>query len=369
MVIGFDASRANTKERSGVEWYSYHLLDNLYKIDDKNRYFLYTPNKLAEDLKHFPANFQERILKWPFKRFWTKGRMSLEMIANKPDVLFVPAHVFPLVRAKKNVITWHDVGYEHYPETYTKWELASLKQGAHRACKSADIIITISNFTKKEIIKFYNVDPDRIKVIHLGCNHDRWHPIPAEAVKQFRQERNFNLPYFIYLGRLSLRKNIVCLIRMYNRFRQEYREPHNLILVGVSSTYQNDIENEINISPYKNEIKKIGWLAMEQLPILVSGAQALVFPSIYEGFGLPAIEAMACGCPVIASDAGSLPEVIGDAGLLEAAHNINGFVEKMIKVIEDSKLRQDLINKGLIRAKQFSWGKCAKETLEVLESV
>lgn len=369
MKIGIDLSRANRPQKTGVEWYAYHLIRELYKFDYENQYFLYSDKELINVLKPFVNNFQEKLLKWPFPRFWTLGRMSLEMIFYKPDVLFIPSHTFPLVMGSKNVITWHDVGYEKYPETYTAWELSSLKQGAKRAAKMADKIIAISNFTKEEMVECYNVNPDKIKVIYLGCNHDRWHHESEFAVKQFLQKNNIGLPYFIYIGRLALRKNIVGLIRIYNRFREKIKQPHNLILVGSKAPWQNEIDEEIEASPYKNEIKKMGWLPSEQLPILLSGAQGLVFPSIYEGFGLPTIEAMSCGCPVIASIAGALPEIVGNAGLLVETHDVEGFANKMIEVVTNEQLRQDLIHKGFKRSKEFSWEKCARETLGVLESV
>ncbi|HLD27615.1 MAG TPA: glycosyltransferase family 1 protein, partial [Patescibacteria group bacterium] len=322
MLIGVDASRANRPQRSGVEWYAYHLIKKLAEIDSNNQYLLYSDSRLRPDLMPANGNFRERLLRWPFSRLWTLGRLSLEILSHKPDLLFVPSHTFPLVSGKKNVITWHDLGYERYPETYTAWELASLKQGAKRAFKLADKIITISNFTKGEMVELHKIDPDRIEVIYLGCNHERWQKATPEALRELLKMMEINLPYFVYVGRLSLRKNLIGLIRIYNRFREIHREPHNLILVGSQSTFQNEIDAEIQASPFKKEIKKLGWLPMEQLPILVSGAVASLYPSFYEGFGLPVIEAMATGTPVLTSTSGSLPEIVGNAGLLADAHDI-----------------------------------------------
>lgn len=369
MIIGIDASRANRPQKSGVEWYAYHLIRHLFKIDFKNQYFLYTDKKLSDDLKPCQPNFQEKVLNWPLPRFWTLGRLSGEMIFHCPDLLFIPSHTFPLRGARKNVITWHDVGYERYPESYPALEVKILKQGARRLAKLADRIITISHFTKEEMVKFYQIDPEKIQVIYLGCNHERYQPKPPAAVKQFLLQSNLTLPYFVYLGRLTLRKNIIGLIRIYNRFREKHKVPHHLILIGAAGSGQEEIDQEINLSPYKNEIKKMGWLPPEKLPLLLSGAQALVFPSFYEGFGLPVIEAMACGVPVIASTSAALPEIVGNAGLLVDAHDVEGFAQKMMEVIVNQNLRHDLINKGLERSCRFSWENCAKETWQVLNSV
>jgi glycosyltransferase involved in cell wall biosynthesis len=369
MVIGVDASRANRFPRSGVEWYAFNLLKEFYKLDEKNKFFLYTPNKLSADLLPDKDNFQEKILRWPFNRFWTLGRMGMEMTFRKPDVLFVPSHTFPIIGGRKNVITWHDIGYERYPENYTRWELASLKQGIKHALKIADQIIAISEFTKNEMIRIYRIDPDRIKVIHLGCDHSLWRPADQEAVREFKQKNNMQFPYFVFIGRLSLKKNLVGLIRMYNRFRELNKLPFNLILVGNESPVNHELNDEIKASPFKREIIKMGWRPSMDLPIILSGATGLILPSIYEGFGLPAVEAMACGCPVIASNSSSLPEVIDDAGLFAKTHDIEGFANQMLKLSHDPVLREKLVVKSLARAQHFNWQTCAKETLKILHEV
>lgn len=369
MLIGIDVSRANRAQKTGVEWYAFHLLKHFYKLDKNSSYSLYTDQRLTADLLPLPENFMEKVLKWPLNRFWTLGRMSLEMIFKKPDLLFIPSHTFPVFGGKKNVITWHDVGYEKYPESYTAWELASLKQGAKRAFKLADKILTVSNFTKAEMVRIYGIEESRIKVIYPGCNHEFWQPASAENIKQVLDRYKINRPYFIFLSRLTLRKNPIGMIRMYNSFREKIKIPHYLLLVGREETFLEETNEEIKNSPFKNEIIKLGWLPTVDLPALLSGAQALVFPSIYEGFGLTTIEAMACGVPVIASNSGALPEVIKDAGLMAKTHDIEAFADLMVKISQDEHLRADLISKGYKRSQEFTWDKCAKETLDVLLTI
>lgn len=369
MIIGIDASRANREQKSGVEWYAYNLLDRLFELDRENQYFLYTSDQLKGAIVPRSTNFSEKILNWPISRFWTLGRLSWEMIAHQPDLLFVPSHTFPPIAAKKNVITWHDVGYEHYPETYSSFELRSLKYGAKKMATTADRIIAVSDFTKQEIMEFYGIKSERIAVIPLGLDHRLWQPSSPETVKSMLDQLKIKYPYFIFLSRLALRKNVVGLIRIYNRFRQTQKHPFNLLLVGSDQPGGQELDAEIKVSPYKEEIKKLGWLPIEQVPVLLSGARGLLFPSIYEGFGLPVIEAMACGTPVIASNSGALPEIVNGAGLLIDTHDIDAFASSMAKVAEDKDFRQNLIARGLARAQEYSWDKCARQTLEVLQNL
>ena len=156
MIIGIDASRANKDKKTGVEWYSYHLIEQFKKIDKENRYFLYTDKPLKGDLAKCPDNFEEKILKWPLPRFWTLGRLSWEMLfGKKPDVLFVPAHTIPLFNPKRVVVTVHDIGFEHFPELY-KWADKLYHRLTIRFIKRfADKIITVSRYSKHDISEFY----------------------------------------------------------------------------------------------------------------------------------------------------------------------------------------------------------------------
>ncbi|MBT4764030.1 glycosyltransferase family 4 protein [bacterium] len=369
MIIGIDASRANTKERSGVEWYAFHLIHNLAKIDSKNQYFLYSNKEFRDDLKIDQPNFHLKVLKWPFSRLWTLGRLTLEMIFKKVDVLIVPSHTLPLVGARKNILSWHDLAYEHYPEVYTKSHLMSLKQGIKRGIKKADKIITISNFTRNEIVEKYNLSLDRIEVTYMGIDHKLWKKQDEKKVKNYLRENNFNLPYFVYLGRLTAKKNVPGLIEAYNIFRKQIARPHNLYLIGFKGFDFKLIEKAISSSPYSNEIKVLGYTPSKELPIIFAGAEALVFPSFYEGFGIPVIEAMASGCPVITSNLTALPEVVAGSGILVDPRNKEDIAKAMEKIVSDNNFKEELRLKGLSRAKEFTWLKCAKKTLEIIENI
>jgi len=369
MLIGFDASRVNKKERSGVEWYSYYLLKQLFKLDEKNSYFLYTPTKLADDLKPWPSNFQEKILSWVFGRLWTQCRLSWEVFWHRPDVLFIPAHVFPLFLGKKNIIVWPDLGHKHFSECYSKSQLKVIEYCLRRAVKVADKIITISEFSKQELINYYNIEPSRIDVIYLGYDENIFYPRKESEVQSVKSKYQLKRPYLLFIGRLAKRKNLGNLIEAFNNLNQNYQQEIDLVLVGGQDFGYQSILDKINQSPYQKSIKNLGYVIKEDLPTLLSGAVCLAHPSLFEGFGLTILEAMACGCPVVCSKAGSLPEIGEDAVLYFNPEDTLDIGQKILLMLQDNQLRGKYIEDGIKHAKNFSWEKCVKETLDVVKSL
>jgi len=366
MLISIDASRANRYYKTGTEWYSYHLIQNLKKVDQENHYFLYTDKRLRGDLANLPDNFEEKLLKWPFKYLWTQGRLSLEMkfSKEKPDVLFVPAHTIPIIHPKKTITTIHDLGFERFPYLYSFWQRKYLKWSARYALKKATKIITVSNFTKNELIKIYQADPKKIEVVYLGYDKGKYCLIEdREEVNKRLKKYNIFRPYLLYVGRLEKKKNVLGLIRAFNLVKNKDLK---LVLVGKFGYGYEEIEEEISKLNLKRRIIQPGWVEEKDIPYLLNGAELFVFPSFYEGFGLPNLEAMACGCPVITSNVASLPEIAGGAALLVNPNNLWEIAQKIERIIGERGVRNELIEKGLERVKNFSWIKCAKETLEVL---
>jgi glycosyltransferase involved in cell wall biosynthesis len=366
MFIGLDASRANNVTKTGVEWYSYHLIQGLKKFDNDNRYFLYTPNKLNQELGKLPNNFEEKILKWPSSFFWTKGRLSLEMLFNKPDILFVPAYTFPFVGGKKNIITWHDLAYERFPEYYSRRELLSLKTGAKRMLKMADKILTVSNFTKSELMEIYNLESARIEVINLGLDSEKYNlnKIKPTSLDKFELTK----PYLIFIGRLEEKKNIVNLIKGFNLLKTKFHLDYQLVLIGSSGYGKKKIFKEINESPYKKDIKIFGWLPEEEKINLLAKAKIFIYPSFYEGFGLPLLEAMSLKVPIVASDIPVHREIAENAAIFFQPTNFEELAKTINELANNNELKLDLINRGLERVKNFSWEKTCKKTISVINS-
>ncbi|NQT49929.1 glycosyltransferase family 4 protein [Candidatus Kuenenbacteria bacterium] len=365
MLIGIDASRANKPKKTGVEWYSYHLIEELKKIDKENHYFLYTDKPLQGNLANCPDNFEERVLKWWLPRFWTLGRLSWEMKFGKriPDVLFVPAHTIPLLNPKKVVVTVHDIGFEHFPKLYHWADKLYHRFTIRFIKKHADQIITVSNYSKEDICQFYKIAEDKVKVILNGFNNKQYKPIE-------NLEKKIDQPYMLFIGRLEEKKNTARLVEAFGKFKQKNPDDkHKLVLIGKKGFGFEKVEENINKYNLQNQVVFPGWVEDKELPIWLNGADLFIFPSLFEGFGIPVLEAMATGCPVICSKTTSLPEVAGEAALMFNPENVDEIVSRIEQVLLNPEVQESLKIKGFSHVKNFSWEKCAIETLEIISNL
>jgi len=426
MIIGIDASRANRDRKSGTEYYSYYLIRNLANIDSENQYILYTDKPLKgglldltkSDSENFSItqeaecdnngyqkiksphnNFKAKVLRWPFRFFWTLGGLSLEMLFHKPDVLFVPAHTLPLILPKKTINTIHDVAFERDKKVYVNDYIFSHgkkrkkiinffakiytfgKYGSGRldylswstriALKRATKIITISNFSKDEIVDIYKTDPKKIKVIHNGFNDLLYKKIEnKEKIKSVLNKYEINQPYFLYIGRLEKKKNTPALVEAFAIAKERHKDlKEKLVLLGYGSFGYDEVKYLIEEYNLVNDVIMPGWVDEEDVPFLYNGASAFIFPTKHEGFGIPVIQAMGCGTPIACSDIPVLREVVQDVALFFNPKNVCDIAIAMAEIIINNDLRKSLVEKGNERAKNFNWRKCAQETLEVINSL
>jgi glycosyltransferase involved in cell wall biosynthesis len=402
MIIGIDASRANLKRKTGTEWYSFYLIKNLAKIDKENKYILYLnalPSmELQEIIKDSP-NFSVKFLHWPLLSFWTLGRLTLEMIFNKPDILFIPAHTMPLVYPKRTINTIHDIAFARDRNLYrskgVKTDRALSKKiveflvrvftlGKYHsesldylywstdfALRRAKKIITVSNFTKQDILSFYpRAKAAKIAVVHNGYNDDLYKTVREPATISAKLEKyNLEQPYFLYVGRLEKKKNTPALIEALAILRESHPEiKEKMVLIGDASFGYDEVKYVIEEFNLNNEVMMPGWVAEVDMPCIFNGASAFIFPSKHEGFGIPILQAMACSLPVACSNIPVFKEVAGDAVLYFDHEDKKAIAEAMAKIINDRELHQELIVKGLARVKNFSWQRCAEETLKEILS-
>jgi len=362
MLIGIDASRTAKQLKTGTETYSTELIKALAKIDRQNDYLLYTPAAIADKLPGLGKNFGYKIM--PFGKLWTQIRLSWEfLIHKKPDVLFVPAHTLPLVHPAKTVVTLHDLGFKHFGELYSPIDLIYHNWAMGHSIKHASQIIAISEFTKKDIMEYFVVDPAKITVIYEGYDEEVFRPL--------KDKKPHAKPYILFIGRLEEKKNIVGMLRAYAILRKEKKIMHQFVLAGSHGFGYEKIESEL--AKLSEDIRKDiilpGYVSQEKYIELLKSADILFFCTFFEGFGLPPLEAMACGVPVVASNRTAIPEVCGKAALLVDPTKPLEMAFALSKVINNLGFRNALISKGLARASLFSWRKTAEKTLAVLESL
>ncbi len=370
MLIGIDASRASRKFKTGVEWYSYHLIQEFKKIPTPagDKFILYSSDKLRGDLENLPDGWQSRILFWPLKYLWTQIRLSWEMLVNPPNILFVPAHCLPIISRARAVLTIHDLGFKRFSQAYSLWQRIYYSFVHWFAVKRADKIIVPSEFTKKELIEIYKAEDNKIVVIPLGYDSRNYRIIKdreKDKLKEVLAKYKIGKSYFLYVGRLERKKNIKGLIEAYQSLITNYQLSviPQMVLVGNPGYGYSEVRTKIIND--KNIIT-IGYIKPRELTYLYNGARAFVFPSLYEGFGIPLLEAMASGCPVITAKTASIPEVANQAALYFKPADFPEMAEMMKKIIDDESLRSELIEAGRTRVKEFSWQKCAQKTKETL---
>ncbi|MDA8220007.1 MAG: glycosyltransferase family 1 protein [Dehalococcoidales bacterium] len=364
MHLGIDASRAVGRRRTGTENYSLQIICALLKIDRENEYTLYTGADADESVFGGDSAASVRVLRSRY--LWTHGRLSWEMLRRSPDVLFVPAHVLPVYRGCPSVVTIHDLGYLRFPEAHRPLSRWHLRWGTAYSAHAAKRVIAVSAATKQDLIDRLGLSPAKISVVPEACPPG-FEPLADPEVGQvIAGEYGLNPPYIVTVGTVHPRKNVTRLLQAFAAARKRNRLPHQLALIGQPGWRSDVIQSLIAELGLADAVIMTGYVPDEHLPSLLGAAEALVFPSLYEGFGLPVLEAMACRVPVIAANASSLPEVVGDAGLLVDPLDVDELAEAIGRLLGDERLREDLAERGYARARTFSWERAARDTLAVL---
>ena len=370
MLIGIDASRTTAAHRTGTENYSLHLIRHLVTLSEGHRCRLYFNQPPPPDL--MPATVEQRIM--PFPRLWTHVRLSWEMLADPPDLLFVPSHVLPLIHPRCSVVTVHDLGYVYYPEAHTLSQNLYLRWSTRYNARSARRVLADSEATRQDLIDHYQIPEERIVVVYPGRDESLAPVHDPERLAAVQARYGLGRSYLLYVGTLHPRKNLVRLVQSFGALvgsaapeTGERPRGLQLVLAGQKGWLYDEIMREVRRLDLADHIVLTGYVPDEDLPALLSGALAFVFPSLYEGFGLPILEAMACGTPVICSNASSLPEVAGDAALLVDPLDTEQLTSALQRLTTSEGLRNELVAKGFRQVQRFSWRRCAEETLGVLE--
>jgi len=367
MLIGIDASRAAARERTGTENYSLHLIRHLLALESGHRYRLYFNRPPSIGFFPTAADLELRVM--PFRRLWTHGRLSWEMARQPPDVLFVPAHVLPLVHPRSSVVTVHDLGYLYYPGAHPLLDRLYLDFSTRYNARAASRVIAVSQATKDDLVQHCGIEPDKTTVVYSGWD-ETMQPVEDKAtIEKVKAGYGIGGDYVLYVGTLQPRKNLGRLLEAYAIVRKQAKrgEAPCLVIAGRKGWLYEHITLQVERLGLETEVIFPGYVPQDDLPALLSGARLFVFPSLYEGFGLPVLEAMACGTPVLCSNVSSLPEVAGDAALLVDPLDVKSIAEAMHRLLQEEGLRAQLVERGYRQVRQFSWDRCARETLAVLE--
>ncbi|MGF1507084.1 MAG: glycosyltransferase family 4 protein [Anaerolineae bacterium] len=366
MLIGIDASRATVSTRTGVEGYSVNIIQSLVALDTPHRFRLYFRDEPGPDLLPHSDRIETCLIRRP--RIWTHTGLGFEVRRSKPDVLFVPSHVLPWpgVGGVPAVVTVHDLGYRHYPDKHPLPDRLYLNWSTAHSTRLARRVIAVSHATAHDLIALGGVPREKVRVVHSGVDRSLGPVADEAAINRMRRNLSIQGPYILHVGSTRPRKNLPALISAFDRVK-DTGSNLKLVLAGSKGWDYTRIKERIERLDLAERVILPGYVDDQYLIALYSDAEVYAFPSLYEGFGFPALEAMACEVPVVCSNASSLPELVGDAALTFAPTDIDTMAESLRRALTDNALRAQLIEKGRARVRQFTWDTCARETLAVIE--
>jgi len=363
MHIGIDAHAIGARQ-GGNETYISNLIEALAEIDGENRYTLYfSKAEAAREWRGRFPNFFVRLLPPPTPLIRVPVALALELRLRPVDVLHVQFTAPPFCPVPV-IATIHDLAFEHLPETFTRRGRAQLRLTVRKTARRAVRIATVSEFSRRDLINTYGLDPDKVVVTANGVGA-YFSPLPQSDNEQRDVLKRYGIQreYLVAVGSLQPRKNLVRLLHAYDHFREEVPNGPQLVIVGRRLWLTGEIFREIGRRVWAGDVICTGFVPRNDLAALYRGSMALVYPSLFEGFGLPPLEAMACGVPVVTSRTSSLPEVVGEAALLVNPYDEGEIAKALFRITHDSELRKELRERGFERAKQFTWRMAAERTL------
>lgn len=367
MQIGIDASRVTVGQRTGTEGYSLHLLSNLMQVGEAHSFHLYFRDEPDPHLFAEFSNVAQHIIRQP--RIWTHLGLGPYIRRNPIDVLFIPAHVVPWPGTGRTptVVTIHDLGYLHYPGKHPFFDRVYLDWSTRHSAQAARRVIAVSQATAHDLSALNNVNREKIIVVHSGVAPSMTRNTSPERIQQVRREIGLQGPFILHVGSVQPRKNLVRLVEAFNLIKH-VRPGLQLVLAGRKGWGANRLQEQIEQMGLQEHVVLPGYISDDALVPLYNTAEVYAFPSLYEGFGFPALEAMACGTPVVCSNVSSLPELVGDAALTFAPTDTKRMGAVLRKVLTDQSLRQKMIARGFEQASKFTWKRTAAQTLTVLEA-
>ncbi len=355
---------------AGINWYIYHLLKNLEAIPDFD-YTVFLSDVHARD--HFQRLhlIQSRLpTHSPIVRIlWEQLVQPRALRGSRSELLHALAFAGPKQIDIPWIVTIYDLSFIRFPESFNTINRMYLTYAVQDSLRRAIRAIAISESTKRDLVTKFHVSPEKVKVIYCGIEPSFTAASDSTGVAQLRARYSLPEKFILYLGTIEPRKNIVRLLRAYARAKREARLPHRLVLVGARGWKYAKVDRVVEEEGILNDVMFTGYAPQEELVSWYRAADLFVYPSLYEGFGLPPLEAMACGTPVVTSNASSLPEVVGDAALLVAPENERALADAILRALTDRTLREEMVARGIAQAARFSWQRAARETAALYHEV
>ncbi len=368
MKIGIDA---RTYSWSGIGRYVRNLISELSKVDHKNQYVIFLGEDDFEDFEPPTKNFEKFLVGGSYYSFSEQLILPWQIKKAHCDLVHFSHFNFPVIYEKPFVVTIHDLIPYLFPGQKMKRAIhrVAYKFVIHKVVKKALKIIAVSENTRRDLIKYLEVPPEKIKVIYEGVEKRYLEKKSEDEIRAVLQKYKITPSYFLYVGVFRNHKNLPVLLKAFKRYQEEFSKKERLVLVGEKDPEYKEVDILIKKLSLQNQIITPGKISDKDLVCLYQGALAFIFPSLYEGFGLPPLEAMAAGTPVISSRAASLPEILDRAALFFNPKDIDELLALMKRVKSDKELQSNLEKKGLSQVKKYSWKKMAKETLNIYRSL
>lgn len=360
-MIGIDAHVLGDKS-GGNETYYRNLISNLSENVQKNVILFINKNVDLSEL-----NFNGRVVVFKSKNAFVRNFLEIPYLAYKYKLECLHMQYFiPFLRPCPIVVTIHDISFEHFDDIFTKKEMFIQKKLIPYAARKSDKILTVSEFSKQDICKYYGCEPEKVIVTHNGKS-DSYKKVDLTDVQKKELREKYKLPeeYILYVGNIQPRKNLKRLLQAYVEYAVDNKAAKPLVIVGKKAWMYDSIFEEIKQNHLEQQVYFTGYVEECDLAAIYTEALFFVYPSIFEGFGLPVLEAMACGTPVITSDITSIPEVAGDACYMIDPYSVDEISRALKIFTEDSLLREEFAKKGVKRAAMFDWKKTAQKTEEV----
>ena len=372
MIIGIDGNEANVERRVGVNQYAFELLKNIHKLQEewkkKHQVIVYLKNEPQKDLPKQNSHWKYKVIKGRGLWIITKLMPNLFLGREKPNVFFAPSHYLPLFTPCPMVCTIHDLGYLKFSEQFRKYDFWQLKIWSAISIFISKAIIAVSNSTKKDIVRHYPFASKKIFITPHGYDKNRFNTrISKEDVRRVKNKYSIVNDYVLFISTLKPSKNIEGLLEAWKLLIQK-RPKIRLVIAGKKGWLYESIFEKANKLGLKDSVIFTGFIPEEDKSALIAGAKVFTLPSFWEGFGMDALNAMACGVPVVVSKIEALREVVGEAGILVDPYDVGSIAKNMEKVLSMSKIEYNkLVDRGLAQAKKFSWEKTARKTLSILE--